>query len=125
MRLPYPDTVTFVKVQAGSYANTKVVIGRADVNVIFIQNTGFQRTNYQEFVDSDAQCFPDPTNDFVIENANRLEGMYILAPMFGSDPIDSWYKVTGASVNRDHLLNNTIDNVQLGLKKTKAIPGVS
>lgn len=121
----YQDTVTFVKVTPGGYGNNKTVSQQAEVNVIFEQDTGFSHSNFQDAVDSDAICRPDPTNAFVIANFNRLEGMYILAPLFGAANDPSWYKVTDVIVNRDTLLNNEIDNIELGLKKTSPIPGVS
>jgi hypothetical protein len=50
--------------------------------------------------------------------------MYILAPLFGVDDPNGWFKIVDVTINRDHLLNNVIDNVELKLKKTRPIPGV-
>lgn len=125
VRLNYPDTVTFVKVEAGQYSKNKVMVEQVEVPVIFIQNTAYTRSSFRDNTDSDAICFPDPVSDFVTENHNRLEGMYILAPLFGVDDEDAWYKVENVTVNRDHLLNNVIDNVELQLKKSSAPAGVS
>ena len=58
---------------------------------------------------------------FVVNNANRLEGMYIKAVLFGSDESESWYKIETVSVNRDHLLCNKIDNVEMALNKTRPL----
>lgn len=124
-KLIYNDTATFVKVTASGYANSKSVEEQDAVPVIFLQNTGFLRSSFRETVDSDAVCFPDPLNEFIVSNHNRLEGMYILAPLFDIDNEDGWYKVINVTINRDHLLTNTIDNIELQLKKTRRIAGVS
>lgn len=123
--LDYLDTATFFDAEPSGYGNDKTVNSQASVPVIFVQNTGFSRANFQESVSGDAICWPDPENEFIVANHNRLEGMYILAPLFGVDDEDGWYKVIGVSVNRDHLLTNTIDNVELTLKKSRRITGVS
>lgn len=125
MQLHYPDTATFVKVTPAAYSDNKVVEEQDCVPVIFLQDTGFDRSTFQEGVSADAVCFPDPSNEFVIDNHYRLEGMYILAPLFCVDDNEGWYKVTKVTIHRDHLLGNQIDNVQLLLKKTKPVPGVS
>lgn len=125
IKLCYKDTATLVKVRASEYGDTKVLQSEADVPVIFLQTTGFVRSNRQENVDADAICYPDPENAFIVSNHNRLEGMYLLAPLYGIDEDEGWYKVTRVSVNRNHLLGTQIDNIELTLKKTRRIPGVS
>jgi len=125
MRLDYPDTALFVSVTSGGYSNNKTMEAQVLVPVIFLQNTGFARGSFQDTFDADAICYPDPLNDFVIENNNRLEGMYILMQLYESTVEQSWFKIEKVSVNRDHLLSNTIDNISLALKKTRAPVGVS
>lgn len=124
-RLNYPDTATFVIAESNGYRGSKIAIQQEDVPVIFLQDTNFTAGNFQENVTADAICYPDFKHQFIIDNHNRLEGMYIVAPLFDVDVTDAWYKVESATVNRDHLLSNTIDNVELLLKKTTMIPGVS
>jgi len=126
LALNYPDTATFVEARSNSgYANKKIVYQQFDCSVIFIQSTDFVHSGFQDNIDADAICFPDINNEFVVSLANRLEGLYILMPLFGAADSQSWYKVTKASVSRDHLLSNSIDNIQLDLKKAESIPGVS
>lgn len=125
MKLIYQDTLTFVSVESGGYSNKKTSTQQVDVPAMFIQNTGFSRSQAQDAVDADAICYPDPESAFIQEKFNRLEGLYVLAPLFGAGDEQSWYKVVESVVNRDHLLTNKIDNIELRLKKTKAIAGVS
>lgn len=126
MRLfEYQDSATFVKVSSSGYSNNKSVEEQSDVSVVFIQSTGFNRSSFRDNVTADATCFPDPENTFILANHDRLEGMYILAPLFGINDDEGWYKVISVAVNRDHLLSNQIDNIELRLKKTRKIGGVS
>lgn len=121
----YQDTITMYEVSSGTYSNSKSVVSSSDVPCVFLQNTQMSRSRFQDSVDSDAVCYVDPLNSFVQSKFNRLEGMYILAPLFGAGDSGSWYKVTDVIVNRDHLLGNEIDNIELRLKKSVALPGVS
>lgn len=121
----YQDTVTIIEVAADGYGDDKTITDQADINCVFLQNTGQIRTNNQDLIDADAVCYPDPDATFVSERSNRLEGLYILSPLFDASGESSWYKITNVTVNRDHLLGNTIDNIELALKKTRPIPGVS
>jgi hypothetical protein len=125
MKLNYQDSVTFVVVESGGYRGGKEMISQHDVNCIFIQSIGFVQAGFQESLDADAICYPDPENEFVMDNSNRLEGMYVKAPLFDVNEDEAWYKVETVRVNRDHLLTNNIDNVELLLKKTRPIQGVS
>jgi len=124
-RLNHKDTVIFVEVDTTGYGNKKVVIGQHEVKGTFLQNTGFLHTTNQDILDSDAVLYPNERDSWLKANHDRLEGMYIIAPLYGASNDDSWYKVETVAVNRDHLLSNTIDNVQLTLKRTEALPGVS
>lgn len=123
--LSYPDTATFVEARSNGYAQSKVMYQQFECDVIFVQSTSFRHLNQQDQIDADAMCFPDPENSFIQALHNRLEGLYILMPLFGGADERSWYKVTSATVNRDHLLSNQIDNIELVLKKAEEIPGVS
>jgi hypothetical protein len=114
-----------VKTTADGYGNNKTVTQQVDVPCIFIQNTQFRRFGFQENIDADAIMYVDPEAAFVVENLNRLEGIYVVAPLFGAGDAQSWYKIETVTVNRDHLLTNQIDNVECRLKKSSPIPGVS
>lgn len=125
MKLKYPDTATFVKVTSDGYGNTKSSQQQVDIPVIFVQNTQKSRFNHQDAVEADALCWPDFQHAYIQENYNRLEGMYILQPLYGAGDAISWYQIIDVTINRDHLLNNQIDNIELRLKKCQPIPGVS
>jgi hypothetical protein len=119
--LDYPDLVTFYSAVSTGYRGSKVAVEAEDIPCYFLQNTGFAQGANQEAVTSDGICFPDFSNQFIVENFNRLEGMYILAQLFGGEANKSWFKITSVTINRDHLLTNEIDNIELNLKKTTAL----
>lgn len=125
LALNYPDTATFVAVEAEGYSGTKTPTQQVDVPVIVIQNTGFVRAGYQENIDADMIIYPDFNHAFITENFNRLEGMYVIMRLYGAAMADSWFKITSVTTNRDHLLNNEIDNIELLLKKTRPLEGAS
>lgn len=125
MELNYNDVVTFYLVKASTYRGKKIVVDSSEVEATFIQSTNFQQSQFQEQVTADAIVYPNPDNDFISKYANRLEGMYILANVYGSADTVAWYKVEQCTINRDHLLTNQIDNIYCRLKKTAALPGVS
>lgn len=125
MKLCYPDTATFYKVTPQSYGNNKTVTDAEEIPVIFLQDTGFTHTNFRDSIDSDAVVYPDFNHSFIIENAMRLEGMYVKCALFGADEDAAWFKIIKSTVNRDHLLNNKIHNIECLLKKTTRLPDVS
>ena len=124
-KICYLDTVTFYKVYSGGYGSSKLVETSGDVNCLFIQNTGYGHSTNQDYINSDAVCYPDPENAFLINNHYRLEGMYILAPFFDVSNEYGWYKVTSVNVNRDLLIMDKVGNIELTLKKTAKLPMVS
>ena len=121
----YQDTATFVEATSGGYANSKTMLQQVEVEVIFVQSTDHVHSNFQDVIDADAICSPNPDNSFIMSMFNRLEGLYILMPLYGAADSQSWFKVSKCVINRDHLLNNLIDNIELQLKKCEAVPGVS
>lgn len=120
----YTDTIKMYRVSPDEYGNDKVVEEIDSVPCIFMQSTGFSHSSFQDSTDSDSTIFIDPKNQFIIDNAYRLEGMYVLAQMFGSSSDESWYKVTAVAVNRDIIGCKNIDNVELAVKKTRPLQGM-
>jgi hypothetical protein len=118
MKLNYNETVTLYKTVSGNYANNKTVSVEAKIPCIWLQNTSYTHVGNQSIVESGTAFFPDPEDDFVINNHNRLEGMFVLAPIFGDDNDEAWYRIESVEVNRDHLLKNEINNIQCFLNKT-------
>lgn len=124
--LDYKDTVQVVKthITTDGYG-TEIIEEIADVEALFISNTGWQHGSFQTDVTSDAEVYLNPENDFIVANAYRLEGMYVVSNRFGDSEPLAWYKITQVIIGEDKLLGNEIDNVNCQLKKTSEVPGVS
>lgn len=126
VELDYKDTIQLVSTQLSTDGyGTEVIDEIHDVAGLFIENTGWVHSNFRSELVADAEVYLDPNDDFVIENAYRLEGMYILANRYGGTDALQWYKITQVIVGEDKLLDNQIDNVNCQLKKTSEVPGVS
>ena len=124
--LNYQDTIRLVKTTLPLNGYTTQIIEEIEeVDALFIQNTGWSHSEFQNQIDSDAELYIDPENSFVIENVYRLEEMYVVANLFSDTEADCWYKITSVAVGMDKLLSNQIDNILLQLKKTAEIPSVS
>lgn len=119
--IKYRDEAIFYEIVSTGYANSKRTTDSGVVESVFLQNTGFLHGANQDAVNSDAVLYPKPENEFVAGNANRLEGMMVKVKMYGSSSDESWYKVISVAVNRDHLLDNKIDNIECLLKKSRPV----
>lgn len=118
--IQYVDTIRLVKPVIDGHGSEK--IGETvEVPGLFMQSTGWTHGGNQSAITSDASVYVDHTHEFVMENFNRLEGMLVIANLFGADSADAWYRVTQVVVGQDKLLGNRIDNIQLFLKKSTEI----
>jgi hypothetical protein len=122
--ISYPDTITLLTTDVNLYGS-EIVDEESEVACAIELNTGYMHTANQDAVNSDAIVFIDPNDPFVVDNFYRLEEMLVVITKYGSKEEDAWYKVTKAIVSMDHQLTNQIDNVQLNLKKTTSIVGIT
>lgn len=120
----YNDTITLVTTTVDSYG-AEVVDQEYEVPATVEMATGYEHGNNQASITSDAIAFIDPTNSNVVANAYRLEEMLVIANLFGESEAQSWFKIENVTVARDTQLCNTIDNVQLNLKKVRPVGGIS
>jgi hypothetical protein len=122
--IDYNDVITIIEPGVDGYGN-ETVKNEAIVAAVWEQNTGYRHGSNQSAIDANATALVDPDNEFVQSKFDRLEGMLVIAPLFGASVGVSWYRITSVVVSRDTQLANEIDNIQLHLKKTAGIPGVS
>jgi hypothetical protein len=118
------DTVKLATTTTDGYADKTVTV-LTEVKSLFIQRTNVEHNNNIESDMSDAVVYLDPTNQVVLDNAYRLEGMYIIAQPFGQSQQESWYKIVGVSVGQRKLLNNAVDNIHCTLDKVAGLAYVS
>lgn len=118
--IDYKDIVTLVDPSIDGYSN-ETIGDMKDVKGLFIQSTGWSHSSNNSNIDSDAYVYIDHSDEFVIERANRLEGILVVANPFGYESSKSWYRVVDVQIGQDKLLCNKIDNVLLSLKKSTEI----
>lgn len=110
------DTVKLVTTTADMYGDKTVTV-LTEVKSLFIQRTSVNHDSNADSIQSDAIVYLDPQNQLVLDNAYRLEGMYIIAQPFGQSQDESWYRITGVSVGQRKLLDNAVDNIHCTLDK--------
>lgn len=120
----YPDTITIAFTQVDGYG-TESIAESAEVSAAIDLNAGYTHSGNQTAVTSDAIVFIDPKAPIISQNFYRLEECLISIPLFNIPSEDSWYKVIDMDIGRDTQLTNSIDNIQLFLKKTTEVGYVS
>ena len=109
--ITYKDTIRLIKPVVDGYG-AESIGEMSNVPSLFAQNTGWSHGSNQSAITSDAVVYVDPNNAFVLANFNRLEGMLVVAQLFGVEEEEAWYRIIGVNVGRDLLLCNQIDNIQ-------------
>lgn len=121
--MKYPDSVILVDPVLDEYGTEK--IGRMETVLASVgQVQGYTQGAHQADITSDAIAYLEPTNSFVVEKFNRLEGMMLIMSE-GEAQADSWYRIVTVNVGKKSLTSNVLDNVQVALNKTTALVSVS
>jgi hypothetical protein len=124
VEIDYQDTIRIISTTVDEYGN-EIYADETSVAAVFEQNTGFRHSASQDGVSANVVAFVDPADDFIVDNFYRLEGMLAIAELFGVGVTSAWYRITSVTVARASQLDNEIDNIQLVLKKTAGLTGVS
>lgn len=114
------DTVRLATTTVDGYGDKTVTV-LTDVKSLFIQRTSATHEENANAVQSDATVYLDPSNQILIDNMYRLEGMYIIAQPFGQAKEESWYKISEVTVAQRKLLDNAIDNIHCTLEKVAGL----
>lgn len=118
--MKYPDTVKLATITHDAYGD-RTVTALDDIPAAFVKRAGYTHGENTEGETSDAAVYLYPKNATVIDNKDKLEGMYIHAEPFSGD---TWYRIRSANVAERKLLNNAIDNVYCRLEKVAGMPYV-
>lgn len=111
------DTVKIVNTAVNGYGDA-VALDSADVKAAFFQGMAIGRANNTDLLDTyDAHCYVDETDPFVVDNAFRLEGMYVLANLYGYPDEKSWYKIRDVKLGVTKIIDNVVNNCHLFLDK--------
>lgn len=118
--LDYKDDLLLIETAQDGYGDDSLAHVE-EVKGLFLEGTSQSEINYTEMISSDAHVYLDIENDFVKNNAFRLEGMYLVANLYGGIETESWYKISRCKVGQRKLLENDINNVHCFLTKCEAL----
>ena len=119
--MKYIDTVQLVTTTVDGYGDVTATV-LTDADALFVQRTGVQHSDNSTGIVSSAALYLDPANSIVVSNLYRLEGMYVVANLFGDAQNKSWYRITSVNVAQRKLLDNTIENIYCQLDKEAGVP---
>lgn len=122
MNLPlvYKDAVTLLETGANGWGD-ETIIHVEHLMGLFHEGTSQSHSGYVDNIASQAHCYLDINNQFVQENAFRLEGMYLIANLYGGREKESWYKIDRVVVGQRKLLENDINCCHVFLQKVEAL----
>lgn len=118
--LDYKDPIILVETGANGYGD-ETVVHIEHLLGLFHQGMSQTQINYVDTAGTDAHVYLDIENDYVKENAFRLEGMYIIANLLGGPRKEAWYKISRVVVGQRKLLENDLNNVHCYLTKCEAL----
>lgn len=120
-KVKLPDTVRIINTAVDGYGDT-VVLDEAIVKGAFFQGTSQDHRNQTDMLEAyDAHCYVDETDPWILEQAFRLEGMYLVLNLYGGTDRESWYQVADVQLGVTKLLDNVVNNVELMLRKVEPI----
>lgn len=118
------DQVKIINVAVNGYGDA-IVLDSAVVAGAFFEGTAESKNNNTDMLETyDAHCYVDETSDFVVENAYRLEGMYLVVSLYGYPENKSWYKIADVKLGVTKIIDNQVNNCHCFLKKCEAIADV-
>ena len=122
MNLPliYKDPIILIETGADGYGD-ETVIHAEHLLGLFHEGMSQTQINYVDTAGTDAHVYLDIDNEYVKANAFRLEGMYIIASLFGTPENEAWYKIERVVVGQRKLLENNVNCVHCFLTKCEAL----
>ena len=119
-KLIYKDTIKIVDYTNDGFGDESAS-EEVEVKALFMQSTGQSHGGNVDSITTSAHAYVDPSNSFIIQNHNRLEGMLVVVNIFNSPESESWYRISRVVVGVDKLLCNSIDNIHIYLTKSTEI----
>ena len=118
--LEYKDPVLLIDTAQDEYGDNSVSHVE-HLNGLFRLGASQNEANYVEGLSTDAHIYLDIDNQFVRDNAFRLEGMYIVANLHGGKENQAWYKISRCVLGQRKLLDNDLNNIHCWLTKCSAL----
>lgn len=118
--LDYKDTVRLIQTTQNGWGDNEISVDE-EIGALFLQGTSQAESGYVERIACDAHCYLDIENPFVQANAFRLEGMYLVANIYGGIEDEQWFKISRVKIGQRKLLENDLNNVHVFLTKCDAL----
>lgn len=118
--LEYKDPLLLIETGQDGYGDN-AILHVEHINGLFRLGASQSEMNYVEALGTDAHVYLDIENQFVKENAYRLEGMYIVANLHGGRENQAWYKISSCILGQRKLLENDLNNIHCRLTKCAAL----
>lgn len=118
--LEYKDPLILIETGQDGYGDN-IVLHAEHINGLFRLGASQSETNYVEALGTDAHVYLDIENQFVKDNAYRLEGMYLIANLQGGRENQAWYKISRCVLGQRKLLENDLNNIHCWLTKCSAL----
>jgi hypothetical protein len=113
------DKLTLYSVKTDGYGD-ETVDKIVEVKGLFLAGTTYSLVGATNIIGSEAHCYIDIDNPFVLKNIFRLEGMYIGYNINQNAPTEEeFYKITRIKVGQRKLLGNEVNNVHCFLQKSE------
>jgi hypothetical protein len=118
--LTYKDDLTIYETGQDGYGDFSI-LKEVPVKGLFLQGTSSSFQSDTESIATDAHVYLDIENDFIKQNAFRLEGFFIKCNTLNGLDNESWYRIVSAKVGQRKLLDNELNNVHCRLVKVEAL----
>ncbi len=118
--LTYKDDLTIYETGQDGYGDFSI-LKEVPVKGLFLQGTSSSFQSATESIATDAHVYLDIENDFIKQNAFRLEGLFIKCNTLNGLDNESWYRIVSAKVGQRKLLDNELNNVHCRLVKVEAL----
>lgn len=118
--LTYKDDLTIYETGQDGYGDFSI-LKEIPVKGLFLQGTSSSFQSDTESIATDAHVYLDIENDFIKQNAFRLEGLFIKCNTLNGLDNESWYRIVSAKVGQRKLLDNELNNVHCRLVKVEAL----
>lgn len=118
--LTYKDDLTIYETGQDGYGDFSI-LKEVPVKGLFLQGTSSSFQSDTESIATDAHVYLDIENDFIKQNAFRLEGLFIKCNTLNGLDNESWYRIVSAKIGQRKLLDNELNNVHCRLVKVEAL----
>ena len=118
--LTYKDDLSIYETGQDGYGDFSI-LKEVPVKGLFLQGTSSSFQSDTESIATDAHVYLDIENNFIKQNAFRLEGLFIKCNTLNGLDNESWYRIVSAKVGQRKLLDNELNNVHCRLVKVEAL----